>query len=174
MKKLRLVILGLIVLLIIGAFMPQDYKVERSIEINSTLKRPFLLSNNLTYWPQWNPWALSDPAVKVTIDKSYQGAGASQHWTDTNGGGHLTITESIPNKRISYNIWFGSAKEPAISTLAFEEVDNNRIKVHWTIEGDVQIPVVGFMLAMVMDNLMGSAFDSGLKKLKYESEKVVG
>lgn len=174
MKILRVVILGLIALFIVGIFMPQDYKVERSIEINSNLKRPFILSNNLTYWPQWNPWAISDPSVNITIGQSYQGVGAKQRWTDSHGGGHLTIIESIDNKRISYNIWFGSAKNPAISNMTFEKIATDKVKVHWTIEGDIQIPIVGFMLAMIMDNLMGSAFDSGLEKLKHESEKVVG
>lgn len=174
MKALRITFVVLIAFVIIGLFMPQDYKVERSIEINSTLKRPFILSNNLTYWPHWNPLANSDPSINITLGDLYQGVGASQHWTDNNGGGHLAIIESLENKRISYNVWFGNAELPANSTMTFEAVTADKIKVHWTIEGNIQIPVIGFMFAMVMDNLMGSAFELGLEKLKYESEKVVG
>lgn len=173
MKALRVAFWVLIVLFVAGIFMPQDYKVARSIEINSTLNQTYNLSNNLNNWPSWSPWVELDPSVKVTIGDISAGVGASQSWSDNNGGGRLAFIESVKNKRISYNIWFGDATKPAISNMTFEQVTANKIRVHWTIEGDMQIPVVGFIFAMLMDSLVGPAFDLGLENLKQESEKVV-
>jgi len=173
MKILRVVFWVLIALFVAGIFMPQDYKVERSIEISSTLNQAYSLSNDLEQWPRWSPWIELDPSVKVVIGDISQGVGASQTWSDNNGGGRLAFIESVENKRISYNLWFGDAAIPAISNMTFEQVTANRIRVHWTIEGDMQMPVVGFIFAMLMDTLIGPAFNLGLENLKRESEKII-
>ena len=173
MKILRVVFWVLIALFIAGIFMPQDYKIERSIDITAPISTSFELSNNLKQWPRWSPWVELDPSVKVTIGEITQGVGASQSWADNNGGGRLTFIESVKNKRISYNLWFGDASMPAISHMTFEQVTASKIRVHWTIEGDMQMPVVGFIFAMLMDTLIGPAFDLGLENLKRESELVI-
>lgn len=170
MKILRVVFWVLIALFVVGIFMPQDYKIERSIEISSSLGKSFELSNNLKQWPKWSPWVSMDPSVKVTIGDITKGVGATQTWTDDNGGGRLEFIESVENKRITYHLWFGDAQSPATSHMTFEQVTANKIKVYWTIEGDMQMPVVGFLFAMLMDTLVGPAFDLGLENLKRESE----
>lgn len=173
MKVLRVAFWVFIALFVAGIFMPQDYKVERSIDINSTLNQAYDLSNDLNHWPSWSPWVELDPSVKVTIGRISNGIGASQSWSDNNGGGRLEFIESVENKRISYNLWFGDATKPAISNMTFEQITVNKIRVHWTIEGDMQMPVVGFVFAMLMDTLIGPAFELGLDNLKRESEKAV-
>lgn len=173
MKTLRVVFWVLIVLFVIGIFMPQDYKIERSIEISSQVEQSFELSNDLTQWPLWSPWVAMDPSVKVTIGNISKGVGATQSWTDDNGGGRLTFIESVPDKRITYHLWFGDAQSPATSHMTFEQITANKIKVYWTIEGDMQMPVIGFILAMLMDTLVGPAFELGLENLKRESELIV-
>ena len=109
--------------------------------------------------------------MTVTVGDITSGVGASQQWSDESGGGRLEFIESIPSARLSYNIWFGDAKHPAISSMIFEQVTANKIRVHWTIEGDIQMHIVGPLFAILMDTLVGPAFEQGLENLKIESEK---
>ncbi|MGB1297116.1 MAG: SRPBCC family protein [Psychrobium sp.] len=171
MKVLRVVFWIFVAMFILGVFMPQDYKIGRSIEINSSLDKAFTLSNDLNEWKRWSPWAQLDNSVKVEVGEISSGVGASQSWRDDSGGGRLTFIESVPNQRISYNIWFGDAKHPAISSMTFEQVTANTIRVHWTIEGDMQMHVIGPWFALLMDTLVGPAFELGLENLKTEAEK---
>lgn len=170
MKILRIIFWVLIALFILGLFMPQDYRIERSVEISAPISKAFSLSNNLNQWPRWSPWVEQDPSIKVTVGSIAQGVGASQSWMGESGGGRLEFIESVQDKRISYNIWFGSTDQPAISTMTFEQVTANKIRVHWAIEGDMQMPIVGFIMAMLMDSLVGPSFDTGLTNLKREAE----
>ena len=170
MKVLKIIICVIISLFVLNALLPQAYNVERSIEMDSNLSRVFKLSNDLESWPLWSPWVALDESVKVKIGDISKGMGANQTWSDNNGTGRLTFIESTKDKRISYNIWFGDAKEPATSTMIFEQITDQKIKIHWTIEGNVQIPVIGFIFASLMDALMGSAFELGLDNLKREAE----
>jgi len=139
--------------------------------MDSSLDRAFELSNNLNHWAKWSPWTALNDSIKVTIGDISTGIGASQTWHDNNGGGRLIFIESIENKKISYNIWFGDAKNPAISNMTFKQLTVNKIQVHWTIEGDMQIPIIGFIFALLMDTLVGPAFELGLENLKEISEK---
>ena len=171
MKVLRVIFWVFVVLFLLGVFMPQDYRISRSVDINSSLEDAFELSNDLKQWPRWSPWAQLDPSVIVTVGDITTGVGASQQWSDESGGGRLEFIESIPSTRLSYNIWFGDAKHPAISSMIFEQVTANKIRVHWTIEGDMQMHIVGPLFAILMDTLVGPAFEQGLENLKVESEK---
>lgn len=170
MKVLKIIICVILSLFLLNALLPQTYNVERSIEIDTNLSRVFELSNDLDSWSLWSPWGALDNSVNVEIGDISKGIGASQKWSDNNGTGRLTFVESTKNERISYNIWFGDAKEPAISTMKFEQITDQKIKIYWTIKGNVQIPIIGFIFASLMDTLIGSAFELGLDDLKREAE----
>ena len=170
MKVLKIIICVIFSLFVLNALLPQTYNVERSIEIDSNLSKVFELSNDLERWPLWSPWVALDNSVKVEIGDISKGMGANQTWSDNNGTGRLTFIESTKDKRISYNIWFGDAKESATSTMILEQITDQKIKIHWTIEGNVQIPIIGFIFASLIDTLIGSAFELSLDNLKREAE----
>lgn len=170
MKFLRVIFWFLILLFIAGVFLPQHYSVTRSVVVTGTGDKVHRLTNDLQQWPKWSPWAKLDPSIKVTLGDKTQGLGASQAWQDSSGGGRLQFTQSSPSQAISYNIWFGEAATPAISTMTYTTLNATETKVNWTIEGDVQMPVIGFYIALIMDSLIGPAFELGLKNLKGQVE----
>jgi len=170
MKFLRVIFWFLIALFLAGIFLPQHYSVERSVTISGSSAQIHRLTNDLKQWPRWSPWLELEPSVDVTLGDKSQGVGASQSWTDSSGGGRLTFIQSTPNKAISYNIWFVDAEQPALATMSYATLNATETKVSWRIEGDVQMPVIGFYLALLMDTMIGPAFELGLNNLKREVE----
>ncbi len=171
MKILRVVFWFLILLFIAGVFLPQHYMVTRSVTINGSGAQIHQLTNDLAQWPKWSPWLELEPSVSVNLGDKTQGVGASQSWTDSSGGGRLLFIQSDPGQAISYNIWFGDAQNPAISSMTYTTLNATQTKVHWSIEGDMQMPVIGFYMALIMDKLVGPAFELGLENIKREVEK---
>lgn len=171
MKILRVVFWFLITLFVAGVFLPQHYSVTRSLTINGSSEQIHQLTNDLTQWSKWSPWLELEPSVSVTLGDKTQGVGANQSWKDSSGGGRLIFIQSTPAQAITYNIWFGEAQNPAISTMTYTTLNATQTKVNWSIEGDMQMPVIGFYMALIMDNLVGPAFELGLENIKKEIEK---
>lgn len=170
MKILRVVVWLLVLAFFAGLFLPQDYRVSRSIEIDSDLKSIHQLTSDLTQWPKWSPWLELEPSVKVTLGDTTQGVGANQQWQDDSGGGHLKLIASSEQSGIIYDIWFGEGKSPSVSHMNYVMIAKKKTVVEWRIEGDVQVPVIGFYLALMMDSMIGPAFELGLENLKREAE----
>ena len=171
MKILRVVFWFLIILFVAGVFLPQHFSVSRSVTVSGSSAQIHQLTNDLTQWPKWSPWIELEPSVTVTLGDITQGIGANQSWTDTSGGGRLLYTGSTPDKAISYNIWFSDNEVPAISTMSYATLNASQTKISWAIEGDMQIPVIGFYMALLMDKMIGPAFELGLSNIKREVEK---
>ncbi|NRA61387.1 MAG: SRPBCC family protein [Psychrobium sp.] len=169
MKIIRVLFWLFIILFLAGIFLPQNYQVDRTIIINSSLSDVHKLTNDLTQWPRWSPWSELEPSVEVTIGNVKQGVGANQAWTDDSGGGHLLFIASSENKNITYNIWFSDSENPALASISYKQLTANKIQVDWHIEGDIKIPVIGFYLALMMDMFIGPAFELGLDNLKIEA-----
>jgi len=171
MKILRVVFWFLILLFVAGVFLPQHYSVTRSVTLNGSGAQVHQLTNDLNQWPTWSPWIELEPTINVTIGDESEGVGANQSWTDSSGGGRLLFIQSSPAQAISYNIWFADSAIPATATMTYTTLNATQTKVNWSIEGEMQMPVIGFYMALVMDKLIGPAFELGLKNIKTEVEK---
>ncbi|NRA69886.1 MAG: SRPBCC family protein [Gammaproteobacteria bacterium] len=171
MKIIRIIFWFLVLVCFAGLFLPQDYQVNRSIEINASSDSIHQLTNDLKQWPVWNPWLELEPSIKVTLGETTKGVGANQYWSDNSGGGRLEFIASAPRTGIIYNLWFNDAKLPSVSHLNYIAIGNNKTRVEWKIEGEIQIPIVGFYIAQMMDSNIGSAFELGLTNLKREAEQ---
>ncbi|NRA53328.1 MAG: SRPBCC family protein [Gammaproteobacteria bacterium] len=170
MKVFRIVMWFTVLILFAGLFLPQDYRLMRSQTILATPQAVHQLVGDLNQWPRWSPWLELEPSVQVTLGSQQTGVGASQHWTDDSGGGRLSFIASSPSTGIIYNLWFGENKMPAISHLNYIVLSSQMVRIEWTLEGEVQLPIIGFYLAQAMDWLIGPAFELGLANLKREVE----
>lgn len=172
MKKILLVILGLVVaFLLIGLFLPKHVSRARTITIAADRARIHELVSNLERWPEWTPWQEADPSVKTTLGAIKSGAGASQSWTGKDGDGELTLTKSDPNEGIAYDMAFknGEHETPMKSAMLYRP-NGNATDVTWSFEGDFDVPVIGGWLVMFMGGSIDAMFDKGLQKLKAKAE----
>lgn len=171
MKIIRIIFWFFVLVCFAGLFLPQDYQVNRSIEINASSADIHQFTNDLKQWSTWSPWLELEPSINVTLGKITSGVGANQQWSDSSGGGRLEFIASAPSSGIIYNLWFGGAQLPSVSHLNYITLGDNKTRVEWKIEGEIQIPIIGFYIAQMMDSMIGSAFELGLINLKREAEQ---
>ena len=102
MKKILMIVGGIIVLLVLVAFLlPSKIHVERSIVVNAPPAKVFGEVNSLKKWGAWDPWMKKDPNIKNTFSGPDEGVGAKNSWVSDHkevGTGSNTITESVPNE----------------------------------------------------------------------------
>jgi hypothetical protein len=107
-KILIAVALVLVVLAIVVALQPGDFRVARSANISAPPASVFAQVNDFHKWETWNPWGKIDPAMRQSYDGAPAGVGAVYSWAGNNevGEGRMTIIESRPSELIRVKLEF--------------------------------------------------------------------
>lgn len=171
LKKILIGLAALVVLLvIIGFFLPSASKVNRSITINAPVGAVFNEINNLENWHHWSYWQSLDPQMKVTFGEKKEGQGASYSWQGPETGtGSLSIIESVPGKLIKTELHFA---ESGAGIATYEFVENAgattiNLSFHYDHGANVLMRWLG---KLFMEGEVGKAYDAELKKLKEMAE----
>ena len=164
------VLIILILVVVVGLFLPTSYTVERSIVINAKPEAIHKYVGDLNNWEKWAPWKEEDPTIVVTKGEKTKGEGASQSWVGDSGDGALTITKDSPTKGVEYDLVFEGGQYLSKSALLYEEQQEGETKVTWTMNGDMKSPIIGGYFAIMMDSMVGEMFDRGLSNLKTVAE----
>ena len=169
MKVLKIIGLMIVtvvlVLVIVGLFLPTNYAVSRSVVISSEASHVHEYVNNLEKWEAWEPWKEADPTIVTTLGEKTFGVGASQSWTGAEGSGSLKFISSSPTEGVAYDLYFDNQSEKCDGAMMYETEENNT-KVIWKMSGDMNMPIAGGYLACMMDEMVGPMFERGLDKLK--------
>src|SRR5437016_8880061 len=101
--KILLAVAAIIVVLaVIVALQPSEFRVARSTTISAPPSAVFVQVNDFHKWEAWNPWGKIDPAMKQTCEGAPAGTGAIYTWAGDNavGEGRMTIIERRPSESI--------------------------------------------------------------------------
>ena len=163
------VLAGVVVVLFgIGALLPADWRVERSITVQAPPTAIYpLMANFKTGWVHWNPWA--EPSMRITYSGPDEGAGAVQTWTggDTNGG-TIRLTRADPRQGVDFALTFGPF--PIDGRIAMSPAGDARTQVTWTDTGRIAgLPIYRFM-RFGLERFVGQPMERGLAKLKERAE----
>ncbi len=174
MKALKIVLLAVGALaalfLVIAAFLPSNYAVERSIEISKAPEVVFGQVVDFNNYLKWNPWSKMEPNAKNTISGAQGEVGASWHWEgDTVGTGSLTIAKIEPNKMIQSKLAFLAPYQSEASDSWTFESTTAGTKVIWHNTGELPYPVMRYM-GLMMEGMLGPQFEQGLRDLKAQCE----
>lgn len=170
MKVLKIILLVLVILvailLVVAAFLPSDFKVARSIEINQPVQVVFNTLDNYKKQPAWDPWLPMDPEAEVVFSGPDSGVGATYSWKGKIiGSGKMTIIEIQENETIKYNLEFFEP-QPMASKISWElEPTATGTRAIWTNYGTLSYPVERFM-GLMLDGMLGPDFERGLNNLK--------
>ncbi len=170
-KKIGLGFLALVVLLIIiGFFLPAKSIVTRSVVINASPETVFPIVNNLKNWELWSPWQAMDPTVKLTYGEIVEGVGATYSWDGPETGkGTVTITASDPNKQMLNDVSFDGM---GVSKAAYLlENENGATKLSWTFESENGMNPMMRWISVMIKGMLEDQFDEGLNKIKELAEK---
>jgi len=174
LKKILIGIGVLIVLaLIAGFFMPEEWKVEETIMIDAPPESIHAWVGNLRRWPQWTPWNEEmDPTVEYSYEGPEEGAGQISKWNGKKAGeGELTVTKSSPKTGLFYDLWFADTDAVSKGSIMYEHVpDQKGTKVTWSNLGALGRNPLLRLFGPVIEGAVSDDFSKGLAKLKVQVE----
>ena len=162
----------IVILVIVVAVQPSDFKITRSIVIESGAAPIFGYINDLHRWEAWSPYEKADPEMKKTFEGPPAGEGAKYTWESAKmGHGRMTIVKVQDPTYISIDLEF---MKPMAARNVAEFViqpEGSGSKVTWSMTGKNGFLGKAFCLFMNMDKMVGGDFDKGLAELKRIVEK---
>ena len=171
-KKILIGVAAVLALLaIVGALLPRNWKVERTIAIAAAPAAIHPWVDDLHRWSEWAAWNKAmDPEVKWVYAGPARGVGASWAWDGPKmGHGKMTIAKSDPEKGVWVDECIEGDEVNAHSALVFTAAEG-KTTVTWTDEGTLP-PVIGGYFRGFIESMLIEHFDVGLKNLKALAEK---
>jgi hypothetical protein len=168
LKKILLGLVAIIaIILIVAAFQPAEYHVERSAVVPASPSVVYAQVNDFHNWGQFNPWQELDTNAKITFEGPMNGQGAKFNWEGNSdmGSGNMTITATKPNERVDIAMHFIKPMEGEATTAFQLQPDGTGTKVTWSMDGKNNLIGKVFCLFMNMDKMIGGQYEKGLAKL---------
>ena len=167
-KKILLGLAAVIVLiLIVAAFQPNEFRVKRSATLSASPMALFEHVNDHHKFAKWNPFMKLDPAVKNTYSGPEAGVGAVCSWEGNSevGAGTATIIESKPGELVRLRMDWRKPME-GTSTVDFTfKPKGDKTMVTWEMYGPNQYMGKLFSLFVNCDKMCGDQFEKGLANL---------
>jgi uncharacterized protein YndB with AHSA1/START domain len=180
MKKIILIVLGVIALLVVGfvvvvAMQPNEMHIERTATIPSPPAIVFDQVNDMQKSQEWSPWRKLDPKAKYTYEGPPAGEGAKISWdgNDQVGTGTLTIVESRPYEHIKQALAFTRPMQDTSDVVyTFKPADDgDSTEVTCAMIGEHTFMSKAMCMFMNMDAMIGEKFEEGFASLKETSKK---
>lgn len=172
MKKILILIpvaiVALIALvLIVAAFQPDSFSIERSATLDATPAALYEQVNNHHNFEKWNPFSEEDPGVKNTFSGPDSGIGSACAWEGGKSGkGISTITESKPNELVRFRmVWIKPMAGTSTVDFTFKP-EGDKTFVTWKMYGPQIFPGKVCSLFMNMEKMCGLMFEKGLSNLE--------
>jgi uncharacterized protein YndB with AHSA1/START domain len=161
-----------VVLVIVVALQPSEFRVVRSATISAPPAAVFAQVNDFHNWEAWSPWAKLDPACKYTFEGAPAGTGAVFVWSgnDQVGEGRMTLLDSCPHERIRIKLDFLRPFESTCTVEFHFKPEGDQTAVTWSMFGENNFLAKAFCLFMNMDKTVGGDFEKGLAQMKAVTE----
>jgi uncharacterized protein YndB with AHSA1/START domain len=172
-KKIALGVLGVIgaalaIVLVLAAFQPDTYSVERSRVIAASPERITPMLTDLRQWITWNPWDELEPTSHKEYSEPATGVGAWYTWEGEEvGAGRMEIA-SITATEVIYDLAFTAPFEDEGVVTITMAPEGESTRVTWSMHGNQSYVGKIFALFVDMDAMLGADFERGLSNLDRE------
>jgi hypothetical protein len=173
LKKVLVALAAVIViLLVVIATRPGEYRVARSVTVAATPALAWEQVADFHKWEAWSPWAKIDPGMKTEYAGPTAGTGASYHWAgnDKIGEGRMTITDARPGMDVVIRLEFIRPWASVNTTTFAFAPDGAGSTVTWTMAGQNTFMGKAMSLFVDMDRMIGPDFEKGLAALRGVAE----
>ena len=161
----------LVLLLVVGFFLPGTFTVVRSADIAAPPEKVYALVADPRGWKAWSAWNKRDPQMQIVYSGPPVGAGAKWEWkSKTEGDGVMTFTAAEPSRRVAFDLYFPDFGTTSRGDLRFEPAAAGT-HVTWTMNGDMGKNPLYHWFALGADSMVGKDFSEGLAGLKAAAEK---
>jgi hypothetical protein len=160
--------------LVLAAFKPDTFRVERSASIQAPPEKLHPLINDMRTFNTWNPYNLKDPNIRGEYRGPQAGPGATYHFEGNKdvGKGSISIVDTAPAK-VTMKL---DMLEPfeGHNTVEFTMVPRGQAtEVTWAMHGPSPYMAKLVGIFMNMDRMIGRDFEAGLANLKARAEKSI-
>lgn len=172
LKKILFVLAAIIVLfLVIAIFLPSQYQVSRSIEINRPDSVVFEKVVNFNHRASWDPWLSQEPGAKTEISGPVGEPGSQWYWEGEKiGKGRMSIQEVEKNRRITSTLEFIEPQSgEAVVTWEISPAAAGT-RATWSFSAEADYPI-GRYFGLFIDSMVGGDFETGLANLKNVCEQ---
>jgi effector-binding domain-containing protein len=172
LKKLGIAVLALLLLIgLVGLFLPKSAHVERSAVIAAPACTVYAQLDDFHRFQLWSPWADKDPETQYTYSGPARGVGARMEWAseDKNvGKGSQEITAADPYRELKAHLDFGP--EGTAESFFRLESEGEGTRVTWGFDTSFEGNFVGRYFGLLLDSWVGEDYEKGLAKLKALAE----
>lgn len=177
MRTLRYLVLAifflLIIVVVIGFFLPSKAHIERSVEINRSKETIFQIVNSQNNFNKWSPWFEKDKKALYTLTGNEKGVGSKLSWQGNSdvGTGSSEIIGSKLNQSVTTELFFGKDDHPAYATLSLKANKQSTI-VTWSFDNDFGYNVFFRYFGFVIEEMIAPDYVKGLSNLKKHAESL--
>lgn len=174
MKIVKNIIIVLLVIVAIlwgiSFLLTQKFTIERVVLISAPSDSVFSYVSNLKQWKYWNPWLVQDPNVKCQYYND-DGLNYRMRWKSKEiGNGEVTIIPYKSENRIAYSFAVEGFGNRIHGDFLFNGRDGSTY-IKWIDHGDLGPSPLSKYYRIVVENTIGTYFDTGLQNLKSLLEK---
>jgi carbon monoxide dehydrogenase subunit G len=166
-------LLGLfILLLLVGVMLPDSVRIERQIQIKASPEHIFPSLNNLQSFHQWSPWS-EITHNQYTFSGPAAGVGSRMAWRTQaaeKNQGDMEIILSEPNQQVQSKLDFGGKGGGITSFILSPGQSFEHTQLLWRFDADFGWDLYGRYIGLLLDKMIGSSYEQGLKNLKQRIE----
>lgn len=169
--------IGLLVLVLLlgvigfAATKPDHFRIERSIEIQTSAEKVYSVLTDLRQGSTWSPFE-KDPGMQRKFSGSETGKGAIYEWEGKEAGvGRMEITETVPFSKIVLKLDFLKPFEAHDIVEYTIASDGKTARLTWAMHGANNYFSKVMSVFCDIDKMVGSEFETGLANLKRILEK---
>ena len=173
LKTIGIILLALVaIVLAMAAFGKKDFRVERSITINTPASAVYANLSTLAGMDKWGPWKEMEHNMTSTLSGSPDGqVGAISHWKSDESEGEMELAELVQDKHVTTKLRFISPWAANNEGTYDLVADGENTKATWAMSGQNNFMARVMGVFMDMDKMVGPMFEKGLTNLKALSEK---
>jgi len=176
MKILKNILIALLVIIVGGGivvyFLPKEFTVSNSIEINKPAELVYAQLYDYNKWGNWDPWMEMDPNARITIEGTPGTPGHKMSWDGKKSGvGSITVVSAGANQFVYSRLDFVKPFKSTFTDMMKLESMDGRTKVTWINKGGLPFPF-GRLMGLSIDKMLGGDQRKGLEKLKTFTESI--
>lgn len=157
--------------LILIAFLPAEFQLQRTIRIQQPIDVVFQELNSFQNRKKWDPWIRQEPKAITEVSGPVRGVGAIWKWKGQRiGSGTLKIIKTKENQRIFSTIEYGPPQDSKADISWQLQTKQEATEVTWTISIPLAYPFQR-IFGLFLEEIVGPQYEKGLKNLKEYLEK---
>jgi uncharacterized membrane protein len=171
-KGFAILLLFFVVLCTIGLVLPSYFKIEKTIEVDTSTDQIFPYINSLYKWKQWTA---INPNTDITMEVEHHGSKTGIgsiliYEGERVGQGEIQIFDNEENSKVDFKLIMNKRIE-STGHIYLKPIGLNKSEVTIVLEGDVGFHLANRYIILTLDQVVGRLFKESLLRLKAVTEK---